>query len=81
MTWCTAVTALLVAWQPPDAIHNTGGELPNTLIQTWGVGVVLEEVHEDTFFSIVQDGDPPETNKSTQTFIDKQNKLMTFKTN
>lgn len=58
LTFPSTVTADLVAWQPFDAVNNTGSELSYILVYCGTVCVILERFQKHFLFGIIQNWNP-----------------------
>lgn len=67
LTLPSTVTADLVAWQPFDAVNNTGSELSYILVYCGTVCVILESFQKHFLFGIIQNWNPSKK-KAKQNF-------------
>lgn len=67
LTLPSTVTADFVAWQPFDAINNTGSELSYILVYCGTVCVILESFQKHFLFGIIQNWNPSKK-KAKQNF-------------
>lgn len=74
LTLPSTVTADLVAWQPFDAVNNTGSELSYILIYCGTVCVILESFQKHFLFGIIQNWNPSKK-KAKQIFNLKNSTL------
>lgn len=68
LTFPSTVTADLVAWQPFDAVNNTGSELSYILVYCGTVCVILESFQKHFLFGIIQNWNPSKK-KAKQNFL------------
>lgn len=68
LTFPSTVTADLVAWQPFDAVNNTGSELSYILVYCGTVCVILESFQKHFLFGIIQNWNPSKKKKQNKIF-------------